>query len=157
LPFAATNFHDPPPTACDLRDSSARRDATTGCRHRLCRMATNPMSTSAGTQQKITYATMSSDRLADLHRELDGAIESVSKTFGKRYPLMVAGREVYSAGEFDDRSPIDTRVLLGTFQQGSREQVREAIAAARAACRAWSATRWQERVALLKKVADGIR
>ena len=38
-----------------------------------------------------------------------------------------------------------------------REHVREAIAAARAAYPAWSARPWRERVALLKKVADGIR
>ena len=46
---------------------------------------------------------------------------------------MIGGREVRAGGEFDDRSPIDTRILLGTFQSASREQVREAIAAARAA------------------------
>ena len=70
---------------------------------------------------------------------------------------MIGGREVRAASQFDDRSPIDTRILLGTFQQASREQAREAIAAARAAYPAWSARPWTERVALLKKVADGIR
>jgi 1-pyrroline-5-carboxylate dehydrogenase len=100
---------------------------------------------------------MSGDRLADLHRELDRAIETVSGSFGKRYPLVVGGREIHAANEFDDRSPIDTRILLGTFQQGSREQVREAIAAARAAYPAWSGSPWQHRVELLKKVADAIR
>ena len=76
------------------------------------------MATDAKSQTKITYATMSGDRLADLHRELDRAIEQVQATFGKRYPLMIDGREVYAASELDDRSPIDTRILLGTFQHG---------------------------------------
>jgi 1-pyrroline-5-carboxylate dehydrogenase len=107
--------------------------------------------------QKITYATMSGNQMEDLHRELDAAIESVKKTFGKSYPLVINGREVHAANEFDDRSPIDTRILLGTFQNASREQTRDAIAAARAAYPAWSARPWTERVALLKKVADGIR
>ena len=31
---------------------------------------------------------------------------------------MIGGREERAAAEFDDRSPIDTRILLGTFQQG---------------------------------------
>ena len=62
-----------------------------------------------------------------------------------------------AANEFDDRSPIDTRILLGTFQSASREQTRDAIAAAKAAYPAWSARPWSERVALLKKVADRIR
>src|SRR4051812_42656600 len=106
---------------------------------------------------KITYATMSGDRMEDLHRELDAAIASVRTSFGRSYPLVIGGREVRAASEFDDRSPIDTRIVLGTFQQASREQTRDAIAAARAAYPAWSARPWRDRVALLKKVADGIR
>jgi 1-pyrroline-5-carboxylate dehydrogenase len=108
-------------------------------------------------ETKITYATMSGERMEDLHRELDRAIDGVRTSFGRSYPLMIGGRDVRAEREFDDRSPIDTRILLGTFQQASREQVREAIAAAKAAFPAWSERPWSERVALLKKVADGIR
>src|SRR5215510_6339378 len=104
--------------------------------------------------QKITYATMTGDQMEDLHRELDAAIENVRGTFGRSYPLVINGREVRAASEFEDRSPIDTRILLGRFQSASREQVRDAIAAARAAFPAWSARPWAARVALLKKVAD---
>jgi 1-pyrroline-5-carboxylate dehydrogenase len=106
---------------------------------------------------KITYATMTADRMEDLHRELDRAIEQVRSAFGKSYPLMIGGRDVRAVAEFDDRSPIDTRILLGTFQQGGRDHARAAIAAAKAAFPAWSARPWRDRVALLKKVADGIR
>jgi 1-pyrroline-5-carboxylate dehydrogenase len=106
---------------------------------------------------KITYATMTADRMDDLHRELDVAIERVATTFGQRCPLVIGGRQVRSADEFDDRSPIDTRILLGRFQNASREQVREAIHAAREAYPGWSGRTWLERAALLKKVADGIR
>jgi 1-pyrroline-5-carboxylate dehydrogenase len=109
------------------------------------------------TQQKITYATMSGDRMEDLHRALDGAIEEVKSRFGRSYPLIINGREVKASSELDDRSPIDTRILLGRFQQGGRDHVRDAIAAAKAAYPAWSARPWQDRVALLKAVADGIR
>ncbi|HZP49125.1 MAG TPA: aldehyde dehydrogenase family protein [Vicinamibacterales bacterium] len=109
------------------------------------------------TQQKITYATMTADRMEDLHRELDTAIERVKSAFGKSYPMVINGREVKAAAEFDDRSPIDTRILLGRFQSGGRQEVRDAIAAARAAFPAWSARRWQDRVAMLKHVADKIR
>ena len=106
---------------------------------------------------KITYATMTAERMEDLHRELDAAIERVKARFGKSYPMIIGGREVRASSEFDDSSPIDTRILLGRFQSGSREQVREAIAAAKAAFPAWSGRPWRERVALLKKVAEGIR
>ncbi len=107
--------------------------------------------------KKITYATMSGDQLDDLHRELDDAIERVKGTFGRSYPLVIGGRDVRAATEFDDRSPIDTRILLGTFQSASREQTRDAIAAARAAYPSWSARPWAERVALLRRVAERIR
>ena len=106
---------------------------------------------------KITYATMSADRMEDLHRELDAAIERVKASFGRTYPLVVGGREVRAASGFDDRSPIDTRILLGRFQSASRDDVRGAVAAAKAAFPEWSVRPWRERVALLKKVADGIR
>jgi hypothetical protein len=108
-------------------------------------------------ETKITYATMSGDQMEDLHREIDAAIDSVKASFGRSYPLVIGGRDIRAASEFDDHSPIDTRILLGTFQSASREQVRDAIAAAQSAYPAWSARPWAERVALLKKVADGIR
>ena len=107
--------------------------------------------------KKITYATMGGDALEDLHRELDAAIAGVKSTFGKSYPLVIGGREVRGPSEFDDRSPIDTRILLGTFQSASREQTRDAIAAARAAYPAWSARPWQERVAMLKHGISDLR
>jgi 1-pyrroline-5-carboxylate dehydrogenase len=107
-------------------------------------------------QPKITYATMSGDRMEELHQSLDRAIEQVKGTFGRSYPLVIGGRDERGPEEFEDRSPIDTRLLLGRFQSASREQVREAIAAARAAYPAWSARPWRERVNLMKKVADAI-
>lgn len=108
-------------------------------------------------QAKITYATMSADRMEDLHRELDGAVARVKSTFGRTYPLVIGGRDVRASGEFDDRSPIDARILLGRFQSAGRDHVREAIAAAKAAFPAWSAKPWRERVSLLKTVAGRIR
>jgi 1-pyrroline-5-carboxylate dehydrogenase len=107
--------------------------------------------------KKITYATMSGDQLDDLHRELDVAIEQVKGSFGRGYPLVIGGRDIRGANEFDDRSPIDTRILLGTFQSATREHTRDAIAAAKGAYPAWSARPWSDRVALLRKVADRIR
>jgi 1-pyrroline-5-carboxylate dehydrogenase len=108
-------------------------------------------------ETKITYATMSGEQMEDLHRELDAAIERVQQSFGRSYPLVIDGRDVRADREFEDRSPIDTRLLLGMFPHASREQARAAIAAAKAAYPAWSTRPWTERVALLRRVADGIR
>ena len=100
---------------------------------------------------------MSADRLEDLHREIDAAIDRVKPSFGSSYPLMIGGREVRAPGEFDVRSPIDTRILLGRFQHAGPDAVRDAVAAARDALPAWSARSWRDRVSLLKQVAEKIR
>lgn len=110
-----------------------------------------------GKPPKITYATMSADQLADLHREIDLAIEDARRSFGTTYPLYIGDRAVEAAEQFEDRSPIDTEWVLGRFQKASRDQVHEAVAAARAAFPSWSGRPWPERVALLRKVAEAIR
>jgi 1-pyrroline-5-carboxylate dehydrogenase len=115
------------------------------------------MATETKGTPKITYATMSASRMEDLHRELDAAIQRARSTFGKSYPMMIGGHEARGGSEFDDRSPIDTRILIGRFQNGSREQVRDAIAAAKAAFPAWSGRPWRERVMLVRRIAEGIR
>src|SRR5690606_9973995 len=53
--------------------------------------------------------------------------------------------------QFAVRSPIDTRTVLGRFQAGEDVHARAAVAAARAAFPAWSATPWEERVRLLRR------
>ena len=105
--------------------------------------------------QRITYATMSAD--PNLHTEFEAAIGRVKSTLGATYPMYIGGGAITAAAQFDDRSPIDTRILIGRFQQGGREHVQQAISAARAAYPGWNATPWQERVRLLKKLADTIR
>lgn len=110
------------------------------------------------TQAKVTYATMSADQMSDLHRELDEAIESVKSGFGRAHPMFVNGRAVEGAGAaFEDRSPIDTRILIGRFTSATREQTQEAIAGARAALPAWSRTPWEERTRVVRKIGGRIR
>ncbi|MBI3263055.1 MAG: aldehyde dehydrogenase family protein [Acidobacteria bacterium] len=106
---------------------------------------------------KITYATMTADRMDDLHRDLDAAIAAVKNQFGRTYPISIGGRDVTSPTQFDDTSPIDTRIVLARFQQGTREEVAQAIKAARDAFPGWSSRPWKDRVSLLRALADAIR
>src|SRR6185295_8982395 len=87
----------------------------------------------------------------------DEAIARAPQTFGGEHFLYINGQPVKALETFEDRSPIDTSILLGTFQQGTREHARAAIAAARAAYPAWAALAWQERLAHVRKIADAIR
>ncbi len=109
------------------------------------------------TELKITYATMSADQMEGLHRALDTAIAQVKNTLGRTYPMFINGRAVEADRTFDDTSPINTRWLIGRFQSGTREHVRQAVAAARAAYPEWAALKWHERVKLVRRIADAIR
>ena len=73
---------------------------------------------------KITYATLGGDSLEDLHRELDAAIAAAPQTFGREHLLYINGKHLKADAQFDDRSPIDTGIALGTFQKGNREHVK---------------------------------
>jgi 1-pyrroline-5-carboxylate dehydrogenase len=106
---------------------------------------------------KITYATLGGDSLDDLHRALDDAIGSAPQTFGREHFLYINGERVKAEKQFEDRSPVDTTLLLGRFQQGTKDHVRAAVTAARAAYPAWAALSWQQRVAFVRAIADAIR
>ncbi len=106
---------------------------------------------------KITYATLGGDSLEDLHRELDKAIANAPQTFSREHLLLIDGQHVRANAQFEDRSPIDTSILLGRFQTGTRDHVKAAVAAARSAAPGWAALAWQERLVYVRKVADAIR
>src|SRR5262245_3301242 len=106
---------------------------------------------------KITYATLGGESVEELHRELDDAIARAPKTFGSEHPLYIEGKFLKADTQFDDLSPIDTNILIGRFQQGTREHVKSAIAAARAAYPRWAATPWKDRLTYVRRIADAIR
>jgi 1-pyrroline-5-carboxylate dehydrogenase len=120
-------------------------------------MPTEVKPTETKSPTKITYATISADQMEDLHRDFERAAARVKQDFGAAHPMFVNGRPVTSPEQFDDRSPIDTRVLLGRFQKGSREQAKQAIAAARAALQMWSRVPWEERVHQVRRVGERLR
>ena len=105
---------------------------------------------------KILYTTTDPAAVAEIHRWYDAALERVRGRLGQNHPFYVAGQPRQGAGAFEDRSPNDTDVLVGRFASAGREDVRGAVEAAQAAHRAWAATPWQERVRLLRRVADVI-
>ncbi len=106
---------------------------------------------------KITYATMSSGQLESLNQQIDEQLEQMDDVLGRTYPMQIGGRPVAAAEQFESHSPIDTRILVGRFQRGTRDHARDAIAAAERAHAGWSALRWPDRVAHVLKVANCIR
>ena len=106
---------------------------------------------------KITYATLGGDTLEELHRELDAAIAAAPQTFDREHLLYIDGKHLKSDEQFEDLSPIDAGIVLGRFQKGTREHVKTAVSAARAAYPQWAALPWQQRLAYVQRIADAIR
>jgi 1-pyrroline-5-carboxylate dehydrogenase len=106
---------------------------------------------------KITYTSTSGD-LEDFHRRFDTALAKVRAAVGDSYPNLIGGEPVAGAGEpLDDRSPIDTSLLLGRFAAAGPAEVDPAVRNAREAQRPWARRPWQERVAVLRRAAELIR
>jgi 1-pyrroline-5-carboxylate dehydrogenase len=101
---------------------------------------------------RITYATMSADN-DELHEAYEKGIEVARSWLGQTHPLYVNGEARQGSGSREARSPIDGTVI-GSFAEGTREDVRDAVAAAKEAFPAWANRPWQERVEIIRKAAD---
>ncbi|MGQ0607608.1 MAG: aldehyde dehydrogenase family protein [Chloroflexota bacterium] len=102
---------------------------------------------------KITYATLSADN-EELQSSFDAAVERARADLGREYPMIIGDQKRTTAESFEDRSPIDADLVVARFPVGGREDVRDAIGAARAAYPAWRGTPWRERLAILRRAAD---
>ncbi len=94
---------------------------------------------------KITYATLRADN-AELHAAFEEALVAARARLGGGHPNVIGGKERSGAGESELRSPIDSDILVGRFANATRQDVGDAIAAARAAQPAWNALGWEKRV-----------
>jgi 1-pyrroline-5-carboxylate dehydrogenase len=105
------------------------------------------------TRPKITYATLRADN-EDLHAAFEAGLAEARSRLGADHANVIGGAERAGDGTFEVRSPIDRDLVVGRFARGTRADVREAVAAARAAQPAWAALGWEQRVALLRAAAE---
>lgn len=106
--------------------------------------------------QKITY-TATPDQIEAMHASFDAALDDAKKDFGREYPIIINGEERTGRPLFDVTAPSDVGLVLGKFQRGTTSDVDDAIAAAKAAYPAWAKRPWEERVELIRNVANIIR
>ncbi len=104
---------------------------------------------------KLTYATMFNPP-EELHTRFTDAMDHLKANLGKDVPMVIDGKAHFISAKYEERSPINTDWLLATFQKGDAQDANAAIAAARRAFPAWSRMNWEERVFLMRKVADVI-
>jgi 1-pyrroline-5-carboxylate dehydrogenase len=101
---------------------------------------------------KITYATLRNDN-EQLHASYDAGLLTARGELGGTHGVFIDGEWRPRNETFDKRSPIDGS-LVGHFARGTRADVRDAIAAARAAAPGWARTPWLERIAVMRRMAD---
>jgi 1-pyrroline-5-carboxylate dehydrogenase len=101
----------------------------------------------------VTYVTLLADEKTD--PEYEAGLERIRHDLDEYYPMYIDGEEVRpDDGEFEHRSPIDTSIVVGHFQKGTREHARLAIKAAKRSLESWSNMPWQERVRVMRRAAD---
>ncbi|TMC66354.1 MAG: aldehyde dehydrogenase family protein, partial [Chloroflexi bacterium] len=148
--IAATSARprDTPGASREPKVCRARLAPTSELRH----LRRPSVTTEARPRLKITYATLRNDN-EELHAQFDAGVAKVRSMLGQPHQNYVGGAWRDGDGTFEKRTPIDGSVM-GTFARGSRKDVQDAIAAARAAFPAWGRRPWRERVALLRRAAD---
>jgi 1-pyrroline-5-carboxylate dehydrogenase len=111
------------------------------------------MTTESRPRLKITYATLRADN-EELHAQYEAGLEAARRRLGGQHRNFIDGRERDGEGTFELRSPIDRDLVVGTFARGTRQDVRDAIAAARRAQPAWQALGWEGRLEVLGRAAE---
>ena len=104
-------------------------------------------------RMKITYATLSADN-EELQAAYDSAVDEARAMLGRTYPMLVGSEERAGSETFEDRSPIDADIVVSRFPVGTRQDARDAIAAAKAAFPAWRDLGWRKRLEMLRQAAD---
>lgn len=103
---------------------------------------------------RVTYSNTRAD-FSGVHALLDAHIRAVRDgLLGREWPNRIGGANDAAGIRYEARSPIDRRMMLGTFHAADGAAVDRAVAAARATFPSWSATPWRERVTVLRRLAS---
>src|SRR5260221_377884 len=84
-------------------------------------------------------------------------IDLVRSQLGQKYPLYIAGNEVWTGETFDSINPARPAEVIGTFAKGRKEDAERAVLAAAAAFESWRFTNPDERARYLFKAAYEMR
>lgn len=102
-----------------------------------------------------TWPTFVENNNADeFHKRFESAIHDVRKDFGKNYPMIIGGKEIFSNDQFQVHSPADKDLVLANFPLASKDDTLHAIDAAKEAFYKWSITPYQKRIQIFREVAD---
>jgi RHH-type proline utilization regulon transcriptional repressor/proline dehydrogenase/delta 1-pyrroline-5-carboxylate dehydrogenase len=92
--------------------------------------------------------------VADNRDRMTAALAEVRESFGRDYPLVVAGESVTTGQWIESTNPAQPAQVVGRVAAAGVEDVDRAVAAARDAAGAWRNTSPAERAAMLENVAQ---
>lgn len=102
---------------------------------------------------RLTYSTMF-DPPPEMHTRFEAALGDVRRWLEQWHGLHIGGEDVRSAAQMEKRSPIDRDQVIGYFAQADSADIDKAMRAAANALPQWRATPAQERMRLLRRVAQ---
>jgi 1-pyrroline-5-carboxylate dehydrogenase len=102
---------------------------------------------------QITYATMSADN-QELNEAYEKAVAGVGERLGRTYPVIVNGEHRTDRPVYEERSPIDSEIVVARYSQATKDDVDDAVAAAREYAPTWEAWGWERRRDLMLAAAD---
>ncbi|MHB1830521.1 MAG: aldehyde dehydrogenase family protein, partial [Candidatus Micrarchaeaceae archaeon] len=106
-------------------------------------------------KNEFTYKKfVESGREADFDRAFDEAVAKAKRdALGKKHPIYINGKEIFTDAEIIEYSPID-KTVMGMFQKGDRETAKLAVESASSAFDEWRMMSYKERVAIFAEAAD---
>jgi RHH-type transcriptional regulator, proline utilization regulon repressor / proline dehydrogenase / delta 1-pyrroline-5-carboxylate dehydrogenase len=96
-------------------------------------------------------------KIADNRRRMQEALQAARADFGRKYPLVIGGRDLWTEREILSINPARPSEIVGRVAKGGRAEAAAAVEAARAAFRAWSRTSVEERAGVLTRTAELLR
>ena len=103
-------------------------------------------------ENEHTLKFMKRNEEKEFHSKYQRAVRKIKRQFGRKYPMIIHGKNVISSRFFVHTSPIDTRITLGYFPCGNAAHAQSAILAAKKSFEKWSRTEYDYRVQICKTV-----
>ncbi|MEM3293464.1 MAG: aldehyde dehydrogenase family protein [Metallosphaera sp.] len=93
----------------------------------------------------------------EFHKVFDEGIKRVEEKLGLEYPILLADKEIKTTTKRVVKSPIDTSLTLGVFQEDNGQLLEEAIKVAKESFSYWKDSDWRDRVEFAIKAANEMR
>jgi RHH-type transcriptional regulator, proline utilization regulon repressor / proline dehydrogenase / delta 1-pyrroline-5-carboxylate dehydrogenase len=96
-------------------------------------------------------------KIAENRRLMQEALQEVRKDFGRKYTMVIGGKEIWTDQHLASINPAQPDEVVGSVATGGTSYADAALDAARAAFPQWSRTSAQERAHVLERAGDLMR